>query len=403
MGLPLPNGKLAMWLFLVTEIMFFTGLIGTYVILRNGTPTDFNPWPTPHDVHLAEWMGAVNTFVLICSSLTVVLAHYALGQGNVKRAVQFIGITLALGCVFLVIKAFEYQAKFSHGILPGHIFERLDGPAGPRFQRHVEAQLKEIVENPEHNGADASAAEAWKQFREEAEGPKGPKAQAIAAKADIEKKLGDDKKKAAEEIKANTKLSKDQQQAEITKAEERLIAEASRKIEESNRSFATKLEARLKELKEKHKSIGPVADSWALLQLSPQLSPKQLNLEIVGTDEHRHGGARPRPCDFVDGNKDAYKLQVTKNGLLNEGPAYENLHVSHAISFGNMWASCYFAMTGFHALHVLGGLVVFVVMLIIAMRGRFTREHESMVELTGLYWHFVDVVWIFLFPLLYLV
>src|SRR3977135_3946917 len=100
MGLPLPNGKLAMWLFLVTEIMFFTGLIGTYIILRNGTPTVTNPWPRPHDVHLEEWMGAVNTFVLICSSLTVVLAHFALSKGLTKRAVQLIGITLALGCVF---------------------------------------------------------------------------------------------------------------------------------------------------------------------------------------------------------------------------------------------------------------------------------------------------------------
>ena len=48
MGLPLSHGKLAIWLFLVTEIMFFTGLIGTYIILRNGTPTKTNPWPQPH-------------------------------------------------------------------------------------------------------------------------------------------------------------------------------------------------------------------------------------------------------------------------------------------------------------------------------------------------------------------
>src|SRR5438309_2378308 len=85
MGLPLPNGKLAIWLFLVTEIMFFTGLIGTYVILRNGTPSVREPWPAPHDVHLVEWIGAFNTFVLICSSLTVVLAHSALHVGNVRR------------------------------------------------------------------------------------------------------------------------------------------------------------------------------------------------------------------------------------------------------------------------------------------------------------------------------
>src|SRR5437764_6689716 len=83
MGLPLPNGKLAMWLFLVTEIMFFTGLIGVYIILRNGQPTGREPWPGPHDVHLVEWLGAVNTFVLICSSLTVGLAHHALAKKNV--------------------------------------------------------------------------------------------------------------------------------------------------------------------------------------------------------------------------------------------------------------------------------------------------------------------------------
>src|SRR5436853_2059564 len=92
MGLPLPNGKLAMWLFLVTEIMFFTGLIGTYLIIRNGAPSESFPWPAPHDVHLVEWIGAFNTFVLICSSLTVVLAHWNLHTGNVKKATQMIGV-----------------------------------------------------------------------------------------------------------------------------------------------------------------------------------------------------------------------------------------------------------------------------------------------------------------------
>src|SRR6266404_7066296 len=94
MGLPLSNGKLAIWLFLVTEIMFFTALIGVYIILRNGTPTKAEPWPKPHQVHLIEWIGALNTFVLICSSLSVVIAHWALEKANVKLAVQMIGITL---------------------------------------------------------------------------------------------------------------------------------------------------------------------------------------------------------------------------------------------------------------------------------------------------------------------
>src|SRR5438477_7781946 len=97
MGLPVSNGKLTMWLFLVTEIMFFTGLIGTYIVLRNGMPTKADPWPTPHQVHLEEWIGAFNTFVLICSSLTVVLAHLAIGRGNVKGAAGYLAITLSLG------------------------------------------------------------------------------------------------------------------------------------------------------------------------------------------------------------------------------------------------------------------------------------------------------------------
>jgi cytochrome c oxidase subunit 3 len=80
-----------------------------------------------------------------------------------------------------------------------------------------------------------------------------------------------------------------------------------------------------------------------------------------------------------------------------------DLHLTPAIPFGNLWASCYFAMTGFHALHVFGGIVVFALILLMAAVGRLGPQHATMLEMTGLYWHFVDIVWIFLFPLLYLV
>lgn len=65
---------------------------------------------------------------------------------------------------------------------------------------------------------------------------------------------------------------------------------------------------------------------------------------------------------------------------------------------GNMWASTYFLMTGFHAIHVLVGLIVFALFLPLAIDA--SRAH--LIENIGLYWHFVDLVWIFLFPLLYL-
>ena len=65
---------------------------------------------------------------------------------------------------------------------------------------------------------------------------------------------------------------------------------------------------------------------------------------------------------------------------------------------GPMWASTYFLLTGFHAIHVLVGLIVFVLMLFTTL----DRSKAGLVENIGLYWHFVDLVWIFLFPLLYL-
>jgi cytochrome c oxidase subunit 3 len=63
----------------------------------------------------------------------------------------------------------------------------------------------------------------------------------------------------------------------------------------------------------------------------------------------------------------------------------------------------YWAMTGLHALHVLVGVGVLAVMACLAARGRFSRQYHTPVEVAGLYWHFVDLVWIFLYPLLYLI
>jgi hypothetical protein len=65
---------------------------------------------------------------------------------------------------------------------------------------------------------------------------------------------------------------------------------------------------------------------------------------------------------------------------------------------GGMWASTYFLLTGFHAIHVLVGLIVFALMFLVTL----DRTQAGLIENVGLYWHFVDLVWIFLFPLLYL-
>jgi cytochrome c oxidase subunit 3 len=310
MGLPLPNGKLAMWLFLVTEIMFFTALIGTYLIIRNSVPTDPNgvvKWPTPREVHLSEPIGAINTFVLIASSLTVVLAHYAAGQGNFKRATMYIGITTALGLVFLVIKAYEYQAKFSHDILPGKVGELLPGMS-PQRQKAL------------HNVGMQYVERIRKQLTEE-----------------LEKTTG----KSITDIRADD----------------------------------------LKDKSEVHQKCHA---------LYLGLSGKQ-GKDAAGNDTYESPLSPSRVGERV-------------NEIIHEAEEkHVHLHLSPSIPYGNMWASCYFAMTGFHALHVLGGIVIFGVILIIGALGKLGPQHTDMLEITGLYWHFVDIVWIFLFPLLYLV
>jgi cytochrome c oxidase subunit III len=69
----------------------------------------------------------------------------------------------------------------------------------------------------------------------------------------------------------------------------------------------------------------------------------------------------------------------------------------------NLFFGLYFMMTGLHGLHVIFGMAVMVWLLVRAQKGAFTEEYNTPIEITGLYWHFVDLVWIYLFPLLYLV
>ena len=109
----IPNGKLGMWLFLASEVMFFTGLIGAYIVLRMGHPS----WPGSEG-HLCVPIGTFNTLVLICSSTTIVMALAASQRAALWPLRGWLLATILLGSVFLVIKGFEYSAKLTHHILP---------------------------------------------------------------------------------------------------------------------------------------------------------------------------------------------------------------------------------------------------------------------------------------------
>src|SRR5262249_42948864 len=172
----------------------------------------------------------------------------------------------------LVVKAFEYKSKFEHGILPGYVSEvtnktpdRGDSPYGYKFVRHVEEQLKHIID---HGGVNDEAMAACKALLADIQNPTRP------------------------------------------------------------------------------------------------LTPKEVNKRTLGTEhmkkknpgEHLMRTKASTYADLPDRSKPADATLV--KGILEMDP---HAHLSYSIPWGNMWASCYFAMTGFHALHVLGGLVVFAI------------------------------------------
>lgn len=295
MGVPIPNGKLGMWLFLGTEIMFFTAFIGTYIVLRMGSPG----WPTDtHVTHINVFAGGFNTFVLICSSVSVVLAHEAMLQHNYKKVTNMIGLTLILACVFLGVKAFEYYGKFSHDIIPSHIPETADAALDKMVRELDEASGIPVVRQQENNLTIAMV--------------KG-------ASDETAKKLEDLKDKIKKEY--------------------------------------GPIEAAYRPLKDKAK-----ARSIGLHEAEEEL--KQLKEKF---------------------------------------PQFKSVHEPHVIRYGNQFASIYFIMTGFHALHVIIGMGLFGYLIWLGAENKLGPKQEVLVENSGLYWHFVDLVWIFLFPLIYII
>jgi cytochrome c oxidase subunit 3 len=110
---PVGLGKFAMWVFLGTEIMFFTALIGSYLVFRIGTPN----WPNPAD-YLNVPLTALNTFFLICSSVTMMFALKGVQEDNQAKLQGFLGLTILIGAVFVGIQFIEYRELIHEGFVP---------------------------------------------------------------------------------------------------------------------------------------------------------------------------------------------------------------------------------------------------------------------------------------------
>ena len=113
------NGKLGMWIFLGSEVMFFTALIGSYVILRFGNPGYF---AEPGQM-LNVPVTAANTFLLICSSVTMVKAFAAVQDGDQRGLRLWLLATVIIGATFVSVQVFEYLQLVHEGLVPAGYIE----------------------------------------------------------------------------------------------------------------------------------------------------------------------------------------------------------------------------------------------------------------------------------------
>jgi len=535
-ALPLPNSKVCLWLFLSTEIMFFAGLIGEYIVLRFGAPP--GSWPTPHAVHLVEWIGAFNTFVLICSSVTIVLALEAAKSNKAALAKGWVALTLVLGCLFLGIKGYEYNSKFSHGIYPSKPHGNLYNRASKEYVAAVRARTDALITSYKDDDAALAAArekikslpaaieqnkaslekitestqaardqraaltEKGRKLNRELSNAPGIVATLEASKDERAKHLAfaeDFKRNAIEWTEFETAHHPNSEYAKQSMEElafliypihhtpqaggptpEKLVEEfvAARTsqlkkrlkdidakmqplLDEQKKSDATattleaqiqkltasreklqekqaKLEADLKKLQEADK---PAEDKPAEAKpaggatedveskedadaatTSPaakliedelktvkdelaKLSDEQKTVDASYTAATLSSKNVVRSMKPYEDEKARIKGRIAYLPIYNENVAGLNetehwLRLPMKIPSGSTWADTYFLMTGFHALHVLVGLIVFAMPLVFMTK--LDSKKVEFLENTGLYWHFVDLVWIFLFPLLYL-
>src|SRR5260221_479283 len=140
-----------MWVFLVTEIMFFGGMFFAYTLYRGKYGVAF----ASASNHLDLTLGAVNTVLLICSSLTMAMAVYCTQVGKRRLQVLFLIFTIVLGLTFLGIKAVEYKDKYdSHLIpgelIPGHKFDpKVKLPGEPHDEHDLVLLMGASVKNVE--------------------------------------------------------------------------------------------------------------------------------------------------------------------------------------------------------------------------------------------------------------
>ncbi len=453
------NAKVGIWLFLASEVMLFGGLFSSYVFLRLGA--DY-PWPV---LELDITPGAINTVVLIASSVTVVFAWAFLKMRDYFKYQIAMAITVACCFIFLGIKSYEYYGKFTHwaarladgSVLDGHKpddaikfggvtavnldfkhstddFLKYAATKDVKFRLADETlSLSEgnVIENLDDSLLDKLRDGVNRRLKDtndkilslRAQLEKAPASEQEALKAELAQ---------AEQTKSGiptgVRLAVEGAPLEFTikrtKVRHYLGSELTFKegtrLEGTLVDDALKLEASgydLRSVKGLDKDLNAAdnAQVWSYLGETHRQDFLKQKEEAIAKYQEKFKDSPERLNNLHHSGefmREAFKGLHLKDHHGHGGHGHENVTVpSSQIAFYsnytphlNTYYAIYFLMTGLHGLHVIGGAIVLGYFL---FKGRelYNKDPEHLanrVEVGGLFWHFVDLVWIFLFPVFYL-
>lgn len=394
-ALPVSNGKLAMWLFLSTEVMFFAALIGSYIVLRWSAPG--GQWPDQHSVHVQPVLGVVNTLILIASSLAMGRAAGLLRLGASGTCRMWLLVAFLLGLSFLGIKSIEYNEKFKLGLLPGGNPSLLHDQADVYYLGHLKAVLGTAVGAPATSGEETDRPTGEGKLTESSSKADWRRATLIGGINWTEEQLG----RGADEARQSDLLGS--------------LAEAVYPLHEGNerqdraRKEQSELSGVLSELRQRQ----TVAEQ-RLGELQTQITKEQkLLAEAAEADKPAWAASLEKvKAEAASLTVDLTKWKANESAnssrsdflkLVADLPSGVGLDdkldltLPKVIPQGRTWANTYFLLTGCHALHLIAGLVVMGGLLLT----RLGVAQLGWVDNTSLYWQFVDIVWLVLFPLIY--
>ena len=339
------NAKLGIWLFLASEVMLFGGLFSAYVFLRLGAEDGY--WP--HGL-LNVPVGAGNTAILIASSVTVVLAWASLKMRKFAQFKLWLGVSILCGIAFLVVKlGYEWPQKFEHfgAFIKQDALAKYEPYLGNKYLK--EKGLEPRVEISGHLKAVEITVDPAKKA----------KLEAFLTAHDLE--MGDDPN------------NKDLQMVKPVahEGEEEVIRPG----------VAEDLEAVSGEQME---SVYGAKIAAFDVGLDP------VNAEPTNPERDKPHFAYHGPTE-TPGRIEAKDVESWSAFVPKHSPYF----------------AVYFTITGLHVLHVLAGVLIMIYFWLPIEGGAkmFKRNPEHLanrVEVVGLFWHFVDLVWIFVFPLFYL-